>query len=264
MQDSSQASSPETASPDVVPTALPNGRQSDPVTEAATPDRVPAAEQQQDDPGTATSTTGPATTTPTLPQLDTSAGLPTSHSTSASLPAPAEQGNNLQQLAQMIIRDKETGKEYMIADLGGDAEHLSSQKLINLSTNETLVLQYDTLDPEHGSTTARSNARSASSSHALASDAPGTASARGTPRDHPGDDTFPGGAAPASPTGAKAKGKSVKAWAAGKARKWCASCAPLLTSALKSSMRASATVFACDKHAHTVYSIVTLGYTCCS
>ena len=49
-------------------------------------------------------------------------------------------GNSPLQLAQMIIKDKETGKEYMIADLAGDTDHLSSQKLINLSTNETIVL----------------------------------------------------------------------------------------------------------------------------
>lgn len=133
----------------------------------------------------------------------------------------------------MIIRDKETGKEYMIADLGGDGDHLSSQKLINLSTNETLVLQYDTLDPEQGSNTERSgsNARSVSSQlFALASETPGTASGRGTPREHLGDDKgSAGGAGAASPAPTKPKSKGVKAWGR-KAASWCASCPPLRNS----------------------------------
>lgn len=239
-QDSSQASSPETASPDVVPTALSNGRQSDPATEAITPDRTVQAEPQAD-PGTATSTSGLASTTHTPPRLDTSAALSTPQPTSKQGPAAPAPGNSWQQLAQMIIRDKETGKEYMIADLAGDTDHLSSQKLINLSTNETIVLQYDTLDPEQGSTTARSgsNARSASSSQlqALATDVLGTASGRGTPREQCEDDKASAsavGAAQGSPTAsAKPKSKGVKAWGR-KARMWYAAC-PLSNSSFRGS-----------------------------
>lgn len=231
-QDSSQASSPETASPDVVPTALSNGRQSDTAKEATAPDGTPQDEQA--DAGTATS---PTSTTHTPPRLDTSAALSTPQPTSKEGPAPPMSGNSPLQLAQMIIKDKETGKEYMIADLAGDTDHLSSQRLINLSTNETIVLQYDTLDPEQGSTTARSgsNARSAASSQrlTLASDILGTAGGRGTPREQPGDDRYSTdavGAAQGSPrVAAKPKSKGVKAWGR-KARMWYVA-RPLLSTA---------------------------------
>jgi hypothetical protein len=209
--------------PEAVPTAV-NGRKSEPPVESATPDRIPPAEQQPD-PGTANSVPAPSSTAGvTPPRLDTSATLSTPQPTSTVNTDASDK--HWQQLAQMIIRDKETGKEYMIADLAGESEHLSSQKLIDLSTNETRVLQYDTLEREPGSTTARSGPRSAASSqmHAHSSGPlpPGNA---GTSRERPADDTASAGASgAASPTG-ETKTKStrgVKGWAQ-KARMWHAS-----------------------------------------
>lgn len=230
LQDSSQASSPETATPEVVPTALPNGRGRDSENGAATRSRTPQSELQSGTPASASNAASLAVTLPPV-GLDSSATLATPQLTSSTAPAaPDAAPQSLQQLAQMIIRDKETGKEYMIADLGGDADQLSSQKLINLSTNETLVLQYDTLEPEAGSTTARSgshHARSASSSQmqALGPDAPAATSGRATPReDHGGEDAAPGVAPPTASTSPKStkkpKSKMVKAWGK-QARAWC-------------------------------------------
>ena len=54
--------------------------------------------------------------------------------------------SSIRKLAQLIVKDQETGYEYMIADFG--APQNSSQKLVNLSTNETRVFQYNTLE-EH-------------------------------------------------------------------------------------------------------------------
>ena len=74
--------------------------------------------------------------------------------------------SSIRKLAQLIVKDRETGCEYMIADFG-DTQN-SSQKLVNLSTNETRVLQYNTIEEQeiHGTESVASISTSASLTHA--------------------------------------------------------------------------------------------------
>lgn len=54
--------------------------------------------------------------------------------------------SNIRKLAQLIVKDRETGCEYMIADFGETQG--SRQRLVNLSTNETRVFQYNTIEEQ--------------------------------------------------------------------------------------------------------------------
>lgn len=76
--------------------------------------------------------------------------------------------SSIRKLAQLIVKDRETGCEYMIADFG-DTQN-SSQRLVNLSTNETRVFQYNTIEEQgiHGTESLASMSTSASLSHSHA------------------------------------------------------------------------------------------------
>jgi hypothetical protein len=170
--------------------------------------------QAVDTPGCTPPCTAASTPEPTLaniatpPQRDASATPPGAQAPLAQPMGVESSATNLARFASMVIRDKETGREYMIADTG-DGQQLSRQKLIDLSTNEALVLEYDTLDPDQQG----SHARSARSSQ-LDPSAP-----RSTAERDPEDAGSEGGQRiqPSGKSKSWGASKAIKSWG----RAWC-------------------------------------------
>lgn len=86
---------------------------------------------------------------------------------------PGSMDSSIRRLAQLIVKDQETGCEYMIADFG--EPHSSSQKLVNLSTNETRVFQYNTIEEQERARDHALESLSALSTCATSSQAPSEA-----------------------------------------------------------------------------------------